>query len=140
MLPEIPSDQHRDEFASVETIGFGPSLTSVDLDARGVDDEVSDARIIEIVIQPEAITASLVAGDDLDVFGKTKSFLGSQDLLVQALEVACRDSPYPGLLSEANGKREFPGLPPQLESEVENRRRIRSRIDGRESLSWVSSG
>src|SRR5580692_9626938 len=79
MLPEIPADQHRDKLASVETIGFSASLASVDLNARRVDDDVTDARVNEVVIQPEAVTAGLVAGDDLDAFGKTKSFLGSQD-------------------------------------------------------------
>jgi len=111
MLAQMPSDQHADEFGSVETIGFGPSLTSVDLDTREIDGEVSDARIIEIAIKPEAVTACLVARDNLDALEKTKSFLGSQNLLIQALEVACRDRPYPGLLSRAEGEREFPSLP-----------------------------
>ena len=84
---------------------------------------------IEIAIEPKAVTARLIAGDDLDMFGKMKSLLGGEDLRTQTFEVACWDRPYPGILSQADGERELPGLRPQLESEVENRRRIRSRID-----------
>ena len=88
MLPEVPSDQHGNQLPGVETIGLGPSLTSVDLDARGVDDDVSDTRAIEIAIEPKAVTARLIAGDDLDVFGKMKSLLGGEDLRTQTFEVA----------------------------------------------------
>src|SRR5262249_36834627 len=63
LLSAVPADEHRQQFVDVETIGLGAALTAIDLDRRGVDDEVVDPLVSEGAMEPEAVAAGLVAGD-----------------------------------------------------------------------------
>jgi len=42
------------------------------LDGGGVDDEVLDAVVLEVAMEPEAIAAGLVAGDDRRFLGQAE--------------------------------------------------------------------
>src|SRR5262249_11751730 len=67
------------------------------------------------------VASGLVAGDDRGVCGEAEPLLGGLDLAQERLAVPGRDGPEPGLLSPADGKGELPGVPAQLQSEVEHR-------------------
>src|SRR5262249_7144435 len=75
-----PTDEHLHEFGDVEGIGLGPALTAVDLDGGGVDDAVVDAVVDEGAMEPEAVAAGLVAGDDGGLRGESEPVLGPSDL------------------------------------------------------------
>ena len=48
----------------IEPIGFGPALASIDLNTGGINDVVLDAMCHQGAMQPESVTASLIATHD----------------------------------------------------------------------------
>ena len=67
----------------------------------------------------EGVTAGLVAGDDGGVGGEAEAGLGLVDLGEEDIGVAGGDGAEAGLLAEADGEGELPGVPTQLQGEVE---------------------
>ena len=56
--------QHREQLLGVQAVGCSASGSTVDLDARGVDDAVVDAVRTEEAVNPEAIAPRLLAARD----------------------------------------------------------------------------
>ncbi len=98
------------------------------MDGGGVDDEVLDAVVLEVAMEPEAIAAGLVAGDDRRFLGQAEPAPSGPDLADQGVDVACRDGVKPGLLPGPDGEGQLPGGLAQLQCEVERRRGHRARI------------
>jgi hypothetical protein len=120
--------EHFYEFCSVEAVGLGPPRAAVDFDAGGVDDQVLDPLGGEEAMEPEAVAAGRVSGEDRGVLGQAEARLGGLDLRQQGIRAAGRDRPEPGFLAQADGERQLPVLVAQLQSEVENRCRRHGRI------------
>ena len=119
VLAAVIADQHGQELGDVEPIALGAAGAAVDLDAGGVDDEVVDGVVSEIAMEPEAVAAGLVAGEDGGVAGEAEALLGAEDLALKAVEVASGDGAEPRLLGHGGGEGEVPGGPAEFEREVE---------------------
>ena len=78
----------------------------------------------------EGVAAGLVAGDDGGIGGEAEAGLGLVDLAEEQLGVAGGDGAEAGLLSQADGEGELPGVPAQLQREVEHRGGGRVRLRG----------
>src|SRR5262249_53853302 len=123
-------NEYINQFGDIQRIRLGSPLSAVDLDAGGVDHAVVDAVMDEEAMEPEAIAAGLVAGGDGRVGGQAEAALCLCDLAQQQLGVAGGEGGEAGLLAEADGKGELPGVPAQLEGEVEHRCGGRVRLAG----------
>jgi len=60
----VPADQHRDEPGGVRGGALCAAGEAVDLDAGRVDDEVGDAAMRQVAMEPEAVAPGLVAAQD----------------------------------------------------------------------------
>ena len=100
-------------------------LTSMDAASTT---KVLDALMREVTMEPEAVTAGLGAGDDGGRLGQTKAAPGVVDLRHEDVEVARRDGAQSGLPARTDGEGELPGVPAQLESQVEHGGRRGGRI------------
>src|SRR5512135_2554869 len=94
-------------------------LFPVDLDGGGIDDEVGDILGGEVAMEPEAVAAGLVAGADGGRVGEGEAALGAGDLALEGIEAARRDGDATWGLGGRSGERQAPGVPSQLEGEVE---------------------
>src|SRR5262249_52416444 len=79
-----------------------------------------DALGQEEAMEPEPVAAGLIAGDDPRVIGEVEPPPGRPDLGEQIVEVARPDGAESGLLSQADGECEFPGVPAPLQREAEH--------------------
>jgi hypothetical protein len=127
-LAEMPTDEHPHELGGVEVFRLGPAAAAVDLDGGGVDDEVLDALVSEVTMEPEAVAAGLVAGDHRRVLGQSEAMLGAADLEQDGAGVAGGGGAEPGLLAGSDGEGQLPGMTAQLEGQVEDGRGHRGRI------------
>ena len=80
-LSLVIADEHVQKFAGIDRITLGLLGAAVDLDGRGVDDEVEDALVAQAAVEPEAIAPRLVARGDGGVLGQAEALLGLGDLL-----------------------------------------------------------
>jgi hypothetical protein len=85
--PHLPltchvTQQHREELVDIEPIGFGPALASIDLNTGGINDVVLDAMCHQGAMQPESVTASLIATHDACMLWQAKALLRPEDLLL----------------------------------------------------------
>ena len=65
-------------------------------------------------MEPEAVAAGLIAGDDGSIGGEGEALLGQQDLALKAGEVASGDGAEPRLLGHGGGEGEVPGTPAEF--------------------------
>src|SRR4051794_9839362 len=79
-------------------------------------------------MDPEAIATGFVAGYDLGVVGEAEACLGGLDLGQEHIQGAGRDGSESWLLSRSDRESQFPGVPAQLQGEVEHRGRRERRI------------
>ena len=89
--------------------------------------------VLEVAMEPEAIAAGLVAGDDRRFLGQAEPAPSGPDLADQGVGVACRDGVKPGLLPGPDGEGQLPGGPAQLQCEVEP-----GAVIVLESVTWVA--
>ena len=121
LLAVVPTHQHAHQLDGVEAVGFGSALAAIDLDTRRIDDEVLDAVSPEEAIEPEAVASGFVTGDNLGVLGKPEACLGGLDLGQEQIQGAGRDGSQSWFLCRADRESQFPGVPAQLQGEVEHR-------------------
>src|SRR5262249_38397589 len=119
-LAIMGTDEHFYELDGVERVGLGPPHPAVDLDAGGVDDAGGDGFGDQEAMEPEAVAAGLVAGDDRGIVGEAEAGLGLLDLGEEDIGIAGGDGAESGLLAGSDGEGELPGAPAQLQGEVEH--------------------
>ena len=71
-----PGQGHREQLATVESIGLRPPPPAIDFNAGRVHHEVVDALLEKPAVQPEAVAARLVATAHYDVAHQTTARLG----------------------------------------------------------------
>jgi hypothetical protein len=79
-------------------------------------------------MEPEAVAAGLVAGDDGPIIGQSEPASGVVDLKHEHVDIACRNGAESGLLARPHGEGELSGSPAQLEGELEHGCRRSGRI------------
>jgi hypothetical protein len=109
-----PPNEHRNQLCGVQAVRFGPALVAVDLDARGVDNEVPDSLGLKEPTQPKAIASRFVSRGDRPVFGQAESLLGGLDLGEHSVQVAGPNPSDPRFLPEANVGAQLPDDPAQF--------------------------
>ncbi len=119
VLAAVITDQHGQELADVEPIALGAAGAAIDLDAGGVDDAVGDGVVLEIAMEPEAVAAGLVAGENRGVVGEGEAVPCAEDLALKGIEIASGDGAEPRLPGHGGGEGEVPGGPAEFEREVE---------------------
>src|SRR5260370_40285884 len=90
---------------------LGAAGPAVDLDAGRFADQVVEALLAQVAVQPEAVTAGLVATANRGLRGQAKPLFALGDLLVQGLEVPRPHGPLPYRLSQARREPELPLAP-----------------------------
>jgi hypothetical protein len=63
-LAAMPRHQRAQQAGEVDPVGLAPAGAAVDQQARRVDDLIGDAVRHQEPVQPEAVVAGLIAGDD----------------------------------------------------------------------------
>ena len=131
VLAVVIADQHGQELGDVEAdrdlARRARRLTSM---RGGIDDEVVDALVVEVAMEPEAVAAGLVAGEDrASSSGRPKRCLARWISRCRRVEVASGDGRSRGFWAMRGGEGEVPGGPAQLEGEVERGRGGRGRIE-----------
>src|SRR6516225_10816298 len=114
-LPVVPADEHRHKLDAIEPVRLRPSLAPAHFDGSGVDHDVLDSVMCEESVNPEAITAGFITGDDLGVFGKSEARLGLLDLAHDRALATRGNRPDSGWPPRANAESQLPVSPTQLE-------------------------
>src|ERR687894_2834390 len=71
-LTAMPCHQRAQQAGKIDPIGLASAGTAVDQQACRVDDLIGDAMRQQEPVQPEAVIAGLVAGDDLYLTAKAR--------------------------------------------------------------------
>ena len=92
----------------VDAVGLEAPEAAVDLDRRGVDDEIEAVELrLKEALDPEAVSARLEAGDNGHGVGQVEAFASESDLPGQGVEVSGSNITEAGLLAVTGG-----GAPP----------------------------
>ena len=119
-LSIVVADEHREELAGVDAVGLEAPLAAVDLDGRGVDDEVEAMGLgLKEAMDPESVATGLVARDHRHRVGQIETFASESDLTGQGVEVSGWNVAEAGLLAVAGGEGQFPGAVGEFEREIE---------------------
>ncbi len=117
------ADEHTEELAGVDAVGLEATAAAVNLDGSGVDDDVVASWLgHEEAMDPEAVAASLEAGDERHGVRETKASASERDLAGQGVEVSSRNVTEAGLLSVAGREGQLPGAVREFEREIERGR------------------
>jgi hypothetical protein len=109
-LAVVVTDEHTEELAGVDAVGLETTAAAVDLDGSGVDDEVVLSGLgLEETVDPEAVTASLEAGDERHGVRESEASAGERDLAGERVEVSGRHVAETGLLAVAGREGQLPG-------------------------------
>jgi hypothetical protein len=104
----------------VERHHFPMSRTTIDLDARRINDRIIDALVMQEPMEPETIAPGLVAGEDRRALGKTEPVLSASDLGRDPCGIVSRHGHEKGALATRGRRGEFPVTVAQLQSEIEH--------------------
>jgi hypothetical protein len=107
-FPRGVAQEHREPLLHIEPISLGPSVTAMHCNAGRVDHAVVHPLGHSPAVQPEAVPARLVTADAPGLLGQPKALLGSADLLLDRLEMACRHVAFPGALGRSRGEAALP--------------------------------
>src|SRR5262249_52785626 len=122
------------QFARIDRIGLGVLAAPVNFDGAGIDHHVVDPTAGQGAMQPEAITAGLVAGADRGLGRQPEACLGLGDLRVEPAKIAGRQAAVAGLLSGLGGTGQQPLVLAEFQGDVQGAGRGRSR----RGHAWVS--
>ena len=107
----------------VDAVGLEAAVPTLDVDGRGVDDEVVRVSSgLEEAVQPDAVAAGLVAGDERHGVIQVEAPMGRGNLALKDVEVAGGHRPDARLLAETGGEGELPGTVREFEGEIERGR------------------
>ncbi len=88
-LSVVVANEHRDELVGVDAVGLEAPVAAVDLDGRGVDDEVVMMRLrLKETMDPEAVAAGLEVGDDRHGVRQIEALPSERDLTRQGVEIS----------------------------------------------------
>ena len=71
----MPADEHHGQADGIEVVGLGASLTAIDLDTRGIDDDILNAVLEQEAMDPEAIATRLITALHRGVGGESEVLL-----------------------------------------------------------------
>jgi len=115
LLTVVIADQHRQQLPDVEAVGLGALRATIHFDAGRVDHEILDVVGQEVAMEPEAITASLIATEDTSRSGQSEALLGQADFRLQGQRVACVDSALARALPRPDGEAKLPIVDTEFE-------------------------
>jgi len=89
------TQEHREPLVHIEAIGLGPAVAALDLHAGRVDSHIVHPLGDQGAVEPDPITAGLIATHDTGRGGQAKAPLGACELLPQPVAIACGHAPLP---------------------------------------------
>ena len=119
----VIAHEHGNQFEDIDAVCLQTAVAALDVDGRGVDDEVVAGRLgVEEAMDPEAVTAGFEARYQRDGVVETEATVCDRDLSLQSLEVTCGNVTDAWLVAETGAEGELPRAVGEFEGEIEGRR------------------
>jgi hypothetical protein len=113
----IPN-QHSQELAGIDPVSFSPPQAPVHFQTGRVHHHIIDPSTLQIPVQPETVTTSLIAAHHGRRLTHAKMGLSSQKGMLDLVQVSCINGDLPDLPAITAGQ--FPGAVTKLKGHIQN--------------------
>jgi hypothetical protein len=116
----VITHQHAQQFADVQRIALGPTLSAIDFDRGGIPHMVAEPLCLQKAMQPEALSSRFVTTHHRRAVRQAKSCFGVGDFVEHALLITGRERPFTRFLTMTDAEAKLPGFLTQFKRHKQN--------------------